>query len=107
LFQNAWAFVAKFVPFTTIVNGTLFVGAVFGVNEPIASGPAMAVLKVAFVAAGDPHASVNKVRQQMLREEFRNFMSQPVVSEYTCDTPKEHSPIGHRSQHASLEVAGY
>jgi len=83
------------------------VGALFGANEIIASGPVMAVEKVAFVAAGDPHATVNRVSQQMLREDFRNFMSQPVVSEYTCDTQKEHSPIWHRSQHASLEVAGY
>jgi len=45
------------------VNGTLFVGALFGASEAIASGPVMPLVKVALVAAGDPQAANNIVRQ--------------------------------------------
>lgn len=96
----------KFDPFTSMVNGTLFVGALFGVSELIASGPVIAVVKVAFVAAGSPHATVRRVKQQILREDFRNSMSQPCGERADAMPEKEHSLIWHCSQHASLEVAG-
>jgi hypothetical protein len=80
LFQNACAPVLKLFPFTTIVNGTLFVGALFGVSEEIARGLVMPVVKVALVAPGAPHANINRVRLQIPARHFRSFMSKPVVS---------------------------
>lgn len=89
MFQNACAPVLKLFPFTTIVKGTLFVGALLGVSELIASGPVMEVVKVALVAPGAPHANINGVRVQILRRHFRSFMSKPVLSGYTRDARKD------------------
>ena len=93
-------------PLTTIVNGTLFVGALFGTNELIARGPVMAVVKVALVAAGPPHAAVNKIRQQILERYIGNFMTQPVVSGYTRDVYRALACPELFSAHFSVEVAG-
>ena len=75
MFQNACALVLKLFPFMTIVNGTLFVGALLGVSELIASGPAMDVVNVALVAPGAPHPAINRPRQHTLTINLRHFMS--------------------------------
>ena len=76
-------------PLTTIVNGTLFVGALFGVSELIARGLVMPVVNVALVAPGAPHPNINRVRLQILARHLRSFISKPVVREYTRDARKD------------------
>jgi len=93
------------LPFTTIVNGTLFVGALFATNELIARGPLMEVVKAALVAAGPPHATINRVRQQRLERYVRDFMSQPVANGHTrC--PQTLACPALLSARFSVEVAG-
>ena len=106
MFQNTCAPVLKSFPLTTIVNGTLFVGALFGTNELIARGPVIAVVKVALVAAGPPHAAMNKIRQQILERYIGNFMTQPAVSGYTRDVYRALACPELFSAHFSVEVAG-
>ena len=89
MFQNACAPVLKLFPFTTIVNGTLFVGALFGVSEVTARGLVVPVVKVALVAPGAPHANINRVKLQILARHFRSFISKPVVRGYTRDAGKD------------------